>query len=355
MSNDAAGFASATDRSVASPNGAFDAGLRPDPFPDQTASLLPGLLAATRTGLTPAGDDELLTRSQPLDDHLLITGRTGWSTKLIGVRNLGIGPIGIATGVDSSPASLSAAAAAEGLGYPTLWLSGGALPGLQTIIDVIQATNTLKVATGVLPVDRFTPEEVAATYVGLETDHPGRFVVGLGGAHGPRPLATLSRFLDQLDAVPVESRVLAALGPRMLKLARDRTSGAYPFLVTPKYTTEARKILGEDRLLAVQQLVVVETDADCARLIAREPGGLLRRPSGAANLARMGFSADEIGNLDDRLVDAVTAWGTPSKIAERIDEQREAGADHVAIKVLTGVTGPQPIEQWRTLADVLIS
>src|SRR5436309_15710204 len=81
MSNDAAGFAHATDRSVASPIGAFDAGLRPGPFPDQAASLLPGLLAATRTGLTPAGDDELLIRSQPLDDHLLITGRTGWSTR----------------------------------------------------------------------------------------------------------------------------------------------------------------------------------------------------------------------------------------------------------------------------------
>jgi probable F420-dependent oxidoreductase len=271
------------------------------------------------------------------------------------VRNLGIGPIGIATGLDSSPASLAAAAAAEELGYPSLWLSGGALPGLQTVVDVIQATNTLKVATGVLSVDMFSPDEVAATYVGLEADHPGRFVVGLGGAHGAKPLATLSRFLDQLDAVPVESRVLAALGPRMLKLARDRTAGAYPFLVTPEYTTEARKILGEDRLLAVQQLIVMETDADRARAIAREPGALLRKPSGAANLARMGFSADEIGNLDDRLVDAVTAWGTPSKIAERIDEQREAGADHVAIKVLTGVTGLQPIEHWRTLADVLIS
>src|SRR5215207_5767542 len=81
MSTDAAGFAHATDRSVAPPNGAFDAGLRPGPFPDRAASLLPGLLAATRTGLTPAGDDELPIRSQPLDDHLLIPGRTGWSTR----------------------------------------------------------------------------------------------------------------------------------------------------------------------------------------------------------------------------------------------------------------------------------
>jgi probable F420-dependent oxidoreductase len=271
------------------------------------------------------------------------------------VTNLALGPIGIATGLDSTPASLTAAATAEQLGYPSLWLSGGPLPGLQTVVDVIQATNTLKVATGILAVDRFRPDEVAATYAGLEAGHPGRFVVGLGGAHGPKPLATLNRFLDQLDAVPAEARVLAALGPRMLKLARDRTAGAYPFLVTPEHTTEARKILGEDRLLAVQQFIVVETDADRARAIAREPLGFLSKvPGYAANLARMGFSAEEIGNLDDRLVDAVTAWGTPSKIAERIDEQHEAGADHVAINVLTGVTGPQPIEQWRALAEVLL-
>src|SRR5881628_1603192 len=87
MSNDAAGFACATDRSVAPPTGAFDAGLRPGPFPDQTASLLPGLLAATRTGLTPAGDDELQTTTRPLDDHLLITGRTGWSTSRLTEAN----------------------------------------------------------------------------------------------------------------------------------------------------------------------------------------------------------------------------------------------------------------------------
>jgi probable F420-dependent oxidoreductase len=184
-------------------------------------------------------------------------------------------------------------------------------PACQTVVDVIQATNTLKVATGILSVDKFSPLEVAATYAGLEADHPGRFVVGLGGAHGPKPLATLNSFLDQLDAVPVERRVLAALGPRMLRLARDRAAGAYPFLVTPDYTAEARKILGEDRLLAVQQLIVVETDADRARAIARESLAFLSKvPGYAANLTRMGFSADEIGNLDDRLVNAVAAWGT---------------------------------------------
>jgi probable F420-dependent oxidoreductase len=277
------------------------------------------------------------------------------------VRNLGIGPIGIATGLDSSPASLAAAVAVEELGYPTLWLSGGALPGLQTVVDLVRATSTLKIATGILSVDTYSPADVAATYAGIEAEQPGRFLVGLGGAHGPRPLATLKSFLDQLDAVPrqaavsQEARILAALGPRMLELARDRTAGAYPVLVTPEYTAQARTILGDDRTLAVQQFAVVETDADRARAIAREPIAFLSKvPGYAANLARMGFSADEIDRLDDRLVDALTAWGDPSAIAARVAEHHEAGADHVSINVLTGVTGPQPIEQWRALARVLL-
>lgn len=282
--------------------------------------------------------------------------------RLIGVRNLGIGPIGIATGLDSSPASLAAAVAVEELGYPTLWLSGGALPGLRTVVDLVRATSTLKIATGILSVDTYSPADVAATYAGIEAEQPGRFLVGLGGAHGPRPLATLKSFLDQLDAVPrqaavsQEARILAALGPRMLELARDRTAGAYPVLVTPEYTAQARTILGDDRTLAVQQFAVVETDADRARAMAREPIAFLSKvPGYAANLARMGFSADEIDRLDDRLVDALTAWGDPSAIAARVAEHHEAGADHVSINVLTGVTGPQPIEQWRALTRVLLS
>ena len=290
------------------------------------------------------------------------------------MRNLGIGPIGIATGLDSSPASLAAAVAVEELGYPTLWLSGGALPGLRTVVDLVRATSTLKIATGILSVDTYSPADVAATYAGIEAEQPGRFLVGLGGAHGPRPLATLKSFLDQLDAVPQEAkvyalrqqarvdavpqkaRILAALGPRMLELARDRTAGAYPVLVTPEYTAQARTILGDDRTLAVQQFAVVETDADRARAMAREPIAFLSKvPGYAANLARMGFSADEIDRLDDRLVDALTAWGDPSAIAARVAEHHEAGADHVSINVLTGVTGPQPIEQWRALTRVLLS
>jgi probable F420-dependent oxidoreductase len=271
------------------------------------------------------------------------------------VTKLELGPVGVATGLDSSLYSLTAARLVEELGFPTLWLAGGPLPGLQTLVDIVSATRSVRVISGILAVDRFTPEDVTATYQRIEAEWPGRFVVGLGGAHGARPLATLNRFLDQLDAVPQEARVLAAIGPRMLELARDRTAGAYPFLINSAYTAEARDVLGDGAALAVQQLVVLEDDPSRAREIARESLGFLSKlPGYAASLSRMGFSADQIGRLDDRLVDALTAWGSPAAIAERVEEQREAGADHVAINVLTGVTGPQPVDQWRALAPVLL-
>ena len=126
---------------------------------------------------------------------------------------------------------MEAARAAEELGYPAIWLSGGPLPGLQTIVDLVGATTSIKFVSGILAVVKYSAADVSTTYAALEASAPGRFTVGLGGAHGPKPLATLNAYLDEVD-VPVERRVLAALGPRMLELARDRSAGAYPFLIT---------------------------------------------------------------------------------------------------------------------------
>lgn len=265
------------------------------------------------------------------------------------------GSFGISTGLDSSEHSLEAARAAEELGYPTIWLSGGPLPGLQTITDLVGATNSIKFVSGILAVDKYSAADVSTTYAALESSAPGRFVVGLGGAHGPKPLATLNAYLDQVD-VPVERTVLAALGPRMLELARDRTAGAYPFLITPAYSAEARKVLGPDKLLAVSHLVVVESDADRARAIARDTIGFFPRiPGYAASLKRQGFSEKDLTELPDHMVDALAAWGTPADIKAKLREHLDAGADHVAVNVITGVTGPQPVEQWRTLAPTLLA
>jgi probable F420-dependent oxidoreductase len=265
------------------------------------------------------------------------------------------GPFGITTGLTSSPESLEAARAAEELGYPAIWLSGGPLPGLQTIRDLVEATSTIRYVSGILSIDTYPAEDVAATYAAIEAETPGRFTVGLGGAHGPHPVATLAAYLDQLDGVPEEHRLLAALGPRMLKLAGERTAGAYPFLVTAEYTAEARIVLGDDKLLAVSHLVVVEADAERARAIARDTLSFFTGiPGYAANLRRMGFTDADFSDLPDHMVDALTAWGTPDQIAESLHKHLAAGADHVAVNVITGVTGPQPIDQWRALAPALL-
>ncbi len=139
----------------------------------------------------------------------------------------------------SSPGDPDAAVELERLGYPAIWLRGGELDALGQIADVVRATRHVRVSTGIISVDRFDHDSVAGLYTDLEGTHPGRFVVGLGGAHGPNPLQTLNLYLDALDAsVPRTSRVMAALGSRMLALARDRAAGAFPVLVTPSTPPE---------------------------------------------------------------------------------------------------------------------
>jgi probable F420-dependent oxidoreductase len=273
------------------------------------------------------------------------------------VPKIGLGPIGavVSPGDDGF---VDTAAELEELGYATIWLTGGPLASLSQIADVVRATQRARVATGIISVDRFGAQEVTALFTELEATHPGRFIVGLGGAHGPDPLATLAAYLDQLDSVPVPvtARVLAALGPRMLDLARDRAAGAFPVLVTPEYTARARARLGADATLAVDQLVVVETDLQRARAIARGPLGFLGQvPAYQANFRRMGFTDEEITQRADRLVDALVPWGDADTVAAAISRQRQAGADHVAVSLTTDASGAQAADQWRQLARRLLA
>ncbi len=268
-----------------------------------------------------------------------------------------LGQLGAAIRADEGHAFVAAAVELEELGYTTIWLTGGPLDNLGQIAEVVEASDRARVATGILSVDRFPSDDVAALYDELERSHPGRFVVGLGGAHGPNPLATLNAYLDRLDSrpptVPQAARILAALGPRMLDLARDRSAGAFPVLVTPDYTARVRARLGADTGLAVEQLVVLEADPVRARRLARQPLGFLGRlPGYRASFRRMGFADDEIEEVGDRLVDAVVAWGDADTVAARVGEHREAGADHVAISVVTD-SGAQPVDEWRELAPRL--
>ncbi|WP_410589167.1 TIGR03620 family F420-dependent LLM class oxidoreductase [Amycolatopsis sp. lyj-23] len=236
----------------------------------------------------------------------------------------------------------------EELGYDTLWLAGGQGNNLPRITEVVRGTSRIQVASGILSVDRVPSAAVASAYAELP---PGRFVVGLGGAHGPRPLATLGDYLDEIeDVVPPSARILSALGPRMLELARDRAAGAYPYLVTPDYIASARETLGAGKQLAVLLNVVAETDATAARDAVR--GGGLRfltgLPGYAANLRRMGFTDGDLADLSDRLVDGVAVWGGFDAVVARLREYRAAGADQVVVR-LDGL----PREWWPELVTAL--
>jgi probable F420-dependent oxidoreductase len=263
-----------------------------------------------------------------------------------------LGPLGAArSDLDSADAAtaIDTAAELEELGYSTLWMAGNQGNNLPQIGTVVRGTSRIGVASGILSVDRVPAAEVTAAYTGLETTHPGRFVVGLGGAHGAKPIATLNAYLDEVDTVvPRSELILSALGPRMLELARDRAAGAYPYLVTPDYVASAREILGGERQLAVLLDVIPEAGPARAREVAREGGirFLTSLPGYAANLRRMGFGDDDIADLSNRLIDGVTIWGDLDAIVARIGEYRAAGADQVVVQL-----GRLPREWWRRLAE----
>jgi probable F420-dependent oxidoreductase len=265
-----------------------------------------------------------------------------------------LGPIGLASShpyTDDAVLVADEAQRIEALGFSTLWRSGN----LPMLAAAVRATMRIPVATGIIPVVSGAADDVIATYRSLQRDHPGRFIVGLGGAHGAQPLKTLNAYLDALDAagVPADARVLAALGPNMLALARDRASGAYPFLVTPSYVADARAVLGADTTLAVLLMVMPTADREAARQAAATPLDFLTKVGGyRRNLLRQGFSEPDIDDVTDRLLDNITAWGELDSIVARVTEYRAAGADQVVIRLL----GADDELAWqRRLAEALIA
>lgn len=246
----------------------------------------------------------------------------------------------------------------ERLGYETVWLGASPAPDLSTVEPTLAASTTLRVATGIVNVwdgaDAAACQRVAAAY-------PGRFLLGIGAGHraivGERytkPYDRLVSYLDELDegGVPVSGRVLAALGPRVLALSRDRTAGAHPYLTTPEHTAQAREILGAGKLLVPEQKVVLSSDPAEARSLARSRLAMyLELPNYTNNWLRLGFSSSDLdGGGSDRLVDALVAWGDAETIRERISAHWAAGADQVALQVLN----EDKVGVLRTLAPVLV-
>jgi probable F420-dependent oxidoreductase len=257
-----------------------------------------------------------------------------------------------------------AAAELDELGYGALWIGGS--PPVADAAPLLEATSRITVVTGILSIWDHSAAEVAAERADLERAHPGRFVLGLGVSHPhlteryERPYSAMREYLSALDSapdpVPAEARVLAALGPRMLELSRDRAAGAHPYLVTVEHTAKAREILGRHALLAPELKVVLDPDLDGARDTAR---GYLRyylaMPNYTGNLARLGFGEDDFRDGgSDRLLDAVFALGDADTIARRAGEFLAAGADHLAIQVVTPDSRQTlPLDAWRRLSKAL--
>jgi probable F420-dependent oxidoreductase len=260
----------------------------------------------------------------------------------------------------------AAAAELEELGYSALWLPGSRGGDIFGACErVLDATSRVPVATGIVNVWMHEPAASAAAHARLTSAHPGRFLLGIGISHAAlieqyrRPLATMRDYLDGLDAadppVPVDERLIAALGPRMLALSAERTAGTHPYLVTPEHSRIAREAVGPGKLVAPEQTVVLETDPARARGLGRGfLAGYLAMPNYTNNLRRLGFGDEDFADGgSDRLVDAVVAWGEPEAIAARVAEHRAAGADHVCIQVAGVARGELPLAQWRALAPML--
>jgi probable F420-dependent oxidoreductase len=236
----------------------------------------------------------------------------------------------------------------ERLGYGTVWISGVSDAELAFAEPLLEATTTLKVATGIVNIWSADAKPVAKSFHRINTVYPGRFVLGIGAGHPEhihryrKPYGALVDYLDELDeyGVPANQRVLAALGPRVLRLTAERSAGAHPYNTTPEHTAQAREIIGPNALLAPEQMVVLSTDTEEARAVGRkvlETYNYLNLTNYVNNFKRLGFAdADLTPPGSDKFIDALVAYGSPDDIANRLREHLRAGADHVAIQVLGG-------------------
>jgi probable F420-dependent oxidoreductase len=252
----------------------------------------------------------------------------------------------------------------ERCGFGVLWLGGSPDGDLAQVEELLDATGTLVVGTSIVNMWKDGPHEVARAFTRVNDRHPGRFVLGVGAGHREatqeyeRPYETLAAYVESLcgDGVPRDALVLAALGPKVLRLAGDRAEGAIPYLVPPEHTRRAREILGPGPLLAPEHKAVVDTDPERARALGR---ARVRTPylglvNYTSNLRRLGWTDDDLRDPgSDALVDALVAHGSAEQVAAQLGRHLEAGADHVAIQLLTEPDA-DPVPGYRGLARALM-
>ena len=268
----------------------------------------------------------------------------------------------------------------ERLGFSSLWLPGGNRAGLfADVRTVLEATTNLAVATGIVPIFKISPEDVAASNRDIEAEFPGRLMVGLGVGHREdvapelrhefdRPRRALEGYIDALEGFggPGQDRLLiGAQGPRMLDLARERSAGAHPYNVTPAHTAAARERLGPARLLAPEQAVVLGDRGSTLATARRSLVAYFARANYTTSWRRQGFGDEDL--LDggsDELVEALIACGSVQSAVDRVEAHHRAGADHVCIQVITDqISELRPdwpdldvsalVEAWTRLSEAL--
>ena len=268
------------------------------------------------------------------------------------------------------------AAQIEELGFPTVWVpeAVGREPFASTAL-LLSATEKLILATGIASLHARSPMTMQAGWKTITEAFPDRFLLGIGVSHQPavegfhggsydKPYSTMVKYLDAMDrglyfaAQPSAppARALAALGPKMLKLAAERTMGAHPYFVPVEHTPIARAAMGPDALLAPEQAVVFSRDASEARAIAR---GFMKTylglPNYTNNLKRLGWTDEDIAGPSDALVDAIVAWGSLDDIQARIKAHLDGGADHVCVQVLSPDPTKVTMDEFRQLASLIPS
>lgn len=262
-------------------------------------------------------------------------------------------------------AGAEVAAELDELGYGALWIPGGIDDAVLGDIDrLLTHTRRIALATGIINIWKQPAEDVAAWWKGQSADRQARVMLGLGVSHAPiigenwgKPVTLMREYIDRLDAagLPPSASCVAALGPKMVELAGQRTAGVHPYLVTPEHSRIAREIVGPGKLVAPEQGVVLESDPGKARDLAKTALDHYRfLPNYKNNWLRLGFTEDDVANLSDRLIDGLFAWGSAAQIAERVKEHHDAGADHVCLQVITGGDFARLRSDYRELAAALL-
>jgi probable F420-dependent oxidoreductase len=262
-----------------------------------------------------------------------------------------------------APAAAAFAQQVEAFGYSTLWLPEvfGRDP-FAHIAFLATETDSLGFATGIANIHHRLPGVMMQASNTLAEQTSGRFLLGIGVSHHTvveglrglsydKPLTAMRRYLEAMDSSPFMAvgpseaapRLLAALGPKMLALAGEKANGAHPYWTTPEHTAQAREILGPDKLLCVEQKVVLSSDPAEARATANGALAIYADlPNYRNTWLRLGYTNEQIDARDDAFIDALVAWGTAEEIDTRLRAHIDAGADHVCIQALTPGAPFQP-------------